>query len=341
MSRMSRIFYQQASLISKPLGSFSRASGSESSGTADSEAEEEYRQQQLDLSRNLEQPDMPQDEAGSEEEEEEEEEEETYDDQPQELPPSRTPLHYETRPHSSNSSNRYRTPAGSMLMSPPPDQRMPPPHFEVTSAFAPPLPYPQQPLQPGSYPETVRESPQYQYRPSQYNHTPRPASRPVLERAVENVQAHLAALTERIETLETRLASRSLPTISPKGGTNSPRWFAGQASPNGGEGPRWDLEDLGLWSTVLVPLSQWLRRAREWSIFFARDENRSPAKLIIRRLLLDVSFFVFVVAIIGALWRRSGVRRREIHSALVVLGRALVGSRPAQAQITRAVKQTM
>ncbi|KAH6915174.1 acyl CoA binding protein-domain-containing protein [Coprinopsis sp. MPI-PUGE-AT-0042] len=320
--------------------SFSRASGSESSGTADSEPEEEHEQQQLHLSRHLEQPDLSQDEAGSGSEEGEEEKE-TYDEQPRELPPPRTPLHYENRPRSSNSTQRYRTPAGSLLMSPPPDQRLPSTHYETTSAFAPPLPYPQQPLHPGSYPETVRESPQYQYRPSQYNQPSRPASRPILERAVENVQAHLAALTERIETLETRLASRSQTAISPKGGTNSPRWFASQTSPNGGDGPRWDLEDLGLWSTVLVPLSRWLQRARDWSVFFARDENRSPAKLIVRRLLLDVSFFVFVVAIVGSLWRKSGVRRREIRTALVVLGRALVGSQPAGREVTRAVNKTV
>jgi len=70
-------------------------------------------------------------------------------------------------------------------------------------------------------------------------------------------------------------------------------------------------------------------------VFFARDENRSPAKLIVRRLLLDVSFFVFVVAIIGSLWRRSGVRRREIRTALIVLGRAMVGTQPTGRDVAR------
>jgi len=37
---------------------------------------------------------------------------------------------------------------------------------------------------------------------------------------------------------------------------------------------------------------------------------------------------VCVVALIGALWRRSGVRRREVKAALVILWRAIVGSKP-------------
>jgi hypothetical protein len=48
--------------------------------------------------------------------------------------------------------------------------------------------------------------------------------------------------------------------------------------------------------------------------------------MIVRRLIFDVSFLVCVVAVIGAVWRRSGVRRREVKAALVVLWRALIGS---------------
>lgn len=41
---------------------------------------------------------------------------------------------------------------------------------------------------------------------------------------------------------------------------------------------------------------------------------------------MDLSFLVCVVAIIKAVWKRSGVRRREVKAALVVLWRAIVGS---------------
>jgi len=59
--------------------------------------------------------------------------------------------------------------------------------------------------------------------------------------------------------------------------------------------------------------------------------------IIIRRLCLDVSFLVCVVALIGALWRKSGVRRREVKAALVVLWRAIVGSKPQRSLVDQGV----
>lgn len=47
--------------------------------------------------------------------------------------------------------------------------------------------------------------------------------------------------------------------------------------------------------------------------------------IIIRRLCLDVSFLLCVIAVVGAIWRKSGNRRREVRAALVVLWRAVVG----------------
>ncbi|EAU84611.2 hypothetical protein CC1G_00130 [Coprinopsis cinerea okayama7 len=328
---------------------FSKSPGSETSGTTDSEVGDMHTGQPQ-IHWRLGQPHASQDE-----EEETGSEEDETDDEARDLPPSRTPIHYDhNRPQSSHSVHRYRTPAGSLLMGTPPAEHQRVPHaqplpgFETTSAFATPpppthapFPHPQPPSH-GSYPETIREreplhSPQttYPYRPGQYGPS-RPASRPTLERAIENVQAHLAALNERVENVETRLISRSHPSISPKGG-NSPRWFGGAGSPAGGRGPHWDIEELGLWSSVLVPLSRGLERVREWAVFFARDENRSPAMIIVRRLCLDVSFLVVVVAIIGSLWRRSGVRRREIRAALGVLWRALIGSKPPRAMAEKGI----
>jgi len=82
-----------------------------------------------------------------------------------------------------------------------------------------------------------------------------------------------------------------------------------------------------MWSLVLNPLSRGFDWARELAVFFARNENRTPSMIIIRRLVLDVSFLVCVVTMIGALWRKSGVRRREVKAALGVLWRAIIGGK--------------
>lgn len=269
---------------------------------------------------------------------------------------------YEHRPHSSMSSQqRYRTPlTGSMALSPPPQPRMqsqqPLPNFETPSAFAEPLP-----PTPANYPsgtqlfsgtpgynDTQRSqvaSPPHLHpsHPSYRPHQPvlgsfqgsnfsRPSSAVALERAVENVQAHLAALQERLETLEARaLAGSHTSGSSPRRGTvGSPvrglGLLGGRGSPNGlVPEPVWDIEDLGMWSVVLNPLSSALSALRSFAMFFARNENRSPSMVILRRLCLDVSFLVCVVGVIGALWRKSGMRRREVKAALLILWRAIVG----------------
>ncbi|TFK29216.1 ACBP-domain-containing protein [Coprinopsis marcescibilis] len=322
---------------------FTRTPGSGTSASTVSEEEVEYRQrQQLSQYHQAEDPSTSQDEdSGSDDDG-------SDTDEARDLPPPRAIQHHEPRPNSAHSAHRYRTPmAGSLLLSrslpnevP---QTQPLPGFETPSAFAPPSGYPQAGSHPTSYTETVREqrrSPQNAY-PSplsyrvghQSHYPPRPASRPTLESAIENVQAHLAALSERIETLETRVASRSQPSNSPRGPA-SPRWF-GRGSPT--QGPQWDIEDLGLWSTVLMPMTRGLDRIREWAVFFARDENRSPAKLIVRRLCLDVSFFVFVVVIIGSIWRKSGMRRREVRAALGILWHALAGTKPQRVMTERGI----
>jgi hypothetical protein len=94
---------------------------------------------------------------------------------------------------------------------------------------------------------------------------------------------------------------------------------------------------MGLWSLVLNPLSRGVDQVKEWAILFSRDETRSPAKTIIRRLALDVSFLLVVLAVIRALWRRSGVRRREVKSALVILWKALIGASGARSSHHRSM----
>lgn len=256
------------------------------------------------------------------------------------------------RPQSSLSSQRYRTPmAASLVISPPPTQRIPNnqplPTFDTPSAFAEPSPASSvsYPLTASSYARELLSSSRgemetptrlfpahHQYRgqtpsrPGQYGPI-RPASRLALEHAVENVQAHMAALAERLESLETLMnLSRSHVSHSPRAiGSPSGR---GLGSPNSRRSPHWDIDDLGLWSLVLNPLSRGLDALRELASFFAQNENQSPTSIIVRRLCLDVSFLVTVVAVIRTLWRRSGARRRDVRAALVVLWRAILGTKP-------------
>ncbi|PPR02477.1 hypothetical protein CVT24_002026 [Panaeolus cyanescens] len=255
----------------------------------------------------------------------------------------------ENRPQSSLSSNRYRTPlAGSLAMSPPPlQQRLPSqqplPGFETPSAFGEAIPHQFSHGQSFADPRGDMVSPPHLYPGHPSYHTPqpytvRPPSAMALERAVESVQAHLAALTERLETLESRsfTLSRSNLANSPRKSGHSPNW--GRGSPNHAiDGPYWDLDDMGMWSMVLNPMSRGLEKMKEWATFFARNENRSPSMIIIRRLCLDVSFLVCVVAVLGALWRKSGVRRREVKAALVILWRAIVGHKSQASLVERGI----
>lgn len=274
------------------------------------------------------------------------------------------------RPHSSHSTNRYQTPISGSLLSQTPlggsihhsiPETQPLPTFETPSAFpAPPststpISVYNAPATPGLHvpnynPTTRMEG--YGYRTHSQSVPPpgqagypgpvRPASRITLERALEGVQAHLAALTERLEVLESR--SPHSPSSSIQGTPKRASYFY-EGSPSGsgrlpGRGsprPAWDLSDLGMWSYVLNPISRIISFLHKLAIFFARDENRSPTKVIIRRLCLDVSFLVCVVAVIATIWRKSGVRRREVKAALVVLWRAIVGDRPPRGLQDRGV----
>ena len=238
--------------------------------------------------------------------------EEELDDQPRELPlmnMARTPL--ENRPPSSLSSQRYRTPlAGSFVMSPSlrdyvPTQQ-PLPGFESPSAFAeaPPL---------RCY-DTAGSIPQDQQHGNDNT----------LEGSVERLQIQLAAVTERLGSLESRsLLSNFDPPMTQ--GVRLSSWYSGQGGVQSGA-PQWDIDDLGLWSLVLNPFSRGLLRLRELAIFLARNDHRSPSMTIVRRLCLDVSFLLTVVIILRGLWIRSGVRRREVKVALIILWRAIVGS---------------
>lgn len=151
-----------------------------------------------------------------------------------------------------------------------------------------------------------------------------------MERSVERLQTQLAAVTERLGTLESRSLIFSKSQLGPPmplgAGTSS--WLSGQGGtqPSAFDAPQWDIDDLGMWSLILNPLSRGIVRLREVAIFFARNEHRSPSMTIVRRLCLDVSFLLSVITIVRGLWIRSGVRRREVKIALIILWRAIVGS---------------
>ena len=159
----------------------------------------------------------------------------------------------------------------------------------------------------------------------------RQGSRQTLERAVENVQSHLAALSERLETLEISRSSIRPRAGNSSGGSNSPNQFGPSSSPGA---LVFDLDDMGLWSLVLQPLVRLLASVRGVAAFLAVNENRSPTFVVIRRLFLDLSFVLAVLAIAKVGWRRSGLRRKEIYIALGVLWRAVVGGRTGRVRTT-------
>ncbi|CAL1701548.1 unnamed protein product [Somion occarium] len=273
------------------------------------------------------------------------------------------------RPQSSLSSHRYRTPMASMLMTPPAHNMhvpsaQPMPSFETPSAFegrldSPSIPSSAYPTPTVSYPGNLSHSSRTDlmsppnpypahpgYRPPfvgrpyslQSGAVPRPASRPVLERAIESVQVHLAALTERIEILE-GLAHRSTASLSSHASARSPGRAGDRGSPAGGtdnDNP-WDFDDMGMWAFVLKPLSRILAMFEQLRGFLARNENRSPTLVVIRRLFLDISFLLCVLAIAKLAWRRSGMRRKEVYAALGGLWRAILGHRRPRVLVDKAV----
>ncbi|EIW61778.1 ACBP-domain-containing protein [Trametes versicolor FP-101664 SS1] len=271
------------------------------------------------------------------------------------------------RPQSSLSSRRYRTPmAGSLLIPSSPPMNVPAtqphPGFQTQSAFgesAASLPSSAYPTTSVSYPEQIPHSssvdpqdfvrggyrppsqPQYRTYGGSTVPPPRPASLPLLERAVESVQVHLAAITERLETLES-LLHHSTASLSPAGpGPRSPGLLAGRGSPSGGGarggGVRWDVDDMGMWTLVLHPLARALRLFKQLAAFLANGEGRSPTFVVVRRLFLDISFVLCFLALVKAGWRRSGVRRKEVVAALRGLWRAILGQQGRRHMVERGV----
>ncbi|KAJ8522951.1 hypothetical protein ONZ45_g517 [Pleurotus djamor] len=342
----------------------SRSANSESSGSTVSD-DAPTPAQYLRASHQLPQgnPQFPNNEESSDAESEEEVEEESQA-VARTLEPN-PPQAYTRRPQSSLSSHRYRTPmAGSLAISPPPipvnltPSSQPLPTYETPSAFVDPHHSAPSSIYPstssyGQFSQSSRAGfaspPPAQAHPSHpayRNHTSsvparpygpvRPASRVAIESALDVVQSHLTALSERLETLESLSynPSRSRISMSPRGNISP----YGRRSPDDGEdSSSWDINDMGLWSIVLSPVAHGVRKLKTAANFFVRNEERSPSAIIIRRLCLDVSFLLFVLAIVRAIWRKSGVRRQEVRVALKVLWHALIGTKKQRVMAEKGV----
>jgi len=277
----------------------------------------------------------------------------------QSLAPSAYAAGHLNRPQSSASVHRYRTPMASMLLSPPPvSMSVPPsqprPQYETPSAYAghvtPQIPapsYPPMTSYSGEYPQSSRtdlvSSPPTQY-PMQplYRSTSRQQfSRPFplhgsaagQQSEHDDMQLRIRVLEERLERLEFTLP-RSTSSLLSNGRGRSPR---GAMSPHGvADGP-WDVEHMGMWAVVLNPLSSLLARFRQLMEFLAYNPDRSPGLLVVRRLFLDISFFLCLLALVKLSWRRSGVRRKEVLHALRGVWWAIVGRRPPKILLDKAV----
>ncbi|KAF8558804.1 hypothetical protein OG21DRAFT_983617 [Imleria badia] len=264
------------------------------------------------------------------------------------------------RPLSSMSfSSRYKTPLTSSfaLTSPPPRRTSVPPmqplpNFETPSAFADPqtatsLPTSSTYTSSASYaapsssaPQIQSAEPSYRSHPTTSRHSSatvahlRPPSRALfvsLEHAVENMQAHLAALTERIDTLESSLTTHPHPPAQIST-SHSSRTSSGCGSPADSQtiaqAFEWDVDDMGLWTLVLKPLLRNLSSLQHFLVFFLRGgQDRSPVLIIVRRLCLDISFVMVVLGLLRTVWVKTGTRRREVGAALTILWGAVTGRR--------------
>jgi len=256
------------------------------------------------------------------------------------------------RPHSSLSTDRYRTPGtSSTLMSPPGVPSSQPQGLETFSAFGEPSiaslssypqPYTEQPVPRG--PASPPSQSAYRRPPSARPHALSAAglpyhspSRLALERAIESVQTQLAALSERIEMMESHSLGTQVFGLSPGPSRSSPT-FAGGSSPSGARDViPWNFDELGLWAIVFKALARVSVSLREVAIFLSNNEGHSPTFLILRRLFLDLSFILCTLKLIKTVWRRTDVRRRAVSAAMQALWWAIVGKTPPRNMADRGI----
>ncbi|KAG8683856.1 hypothetical protein FRC11_012976, partial [Ceratobasidium sp. 423] len=220
----------------------------------------------------------------------------------------------------------------------------PQPRYAAPSAFAPlaqqhaALAFsPQQPthpLHPAYHPHMPPDvMAPYQGHPHPaYQDPPRSRSPPRgttsmgLERAIVDIQASLAALRERMESIEQ--GGSFVSSYSSHNRQSPPR----RHSPLHPMLPfNLDPRSFGAWSVILTPIARSVVSARR----MLQVIRRNPTMIIIRRLMLDISFLLALLAVIRACWRRFGGRRREVISALSGIWIALVNGGQAPARRER------
>lgn len=250
------------------------------------------------------------------------------------------------RPQSSLSNHRYRTPgASSALLSTPGVPASQPQGLETLSAFGEPST-----AALSTYEQVIprdvaslHNQPIHRRPPSARPHalsaaglSHRPPSRIALERAIESMQTQLAALSERIEMME----SHSLitqPSGSPGPSRSSPTSARG-GSPNGTRDViPWSFDEMGLWAIVLKASARMLKSLREFAMFLSNTEGRSPTFVVLRRLFLDISFILCTLTLIKTMWRKTGVRRRAVNAAIRALWWAIIGRTPARDMADRGI----
>lgn len=94
---------------------------------------------------------------------------------------------------------------------------------------------------------------------------------------------------------------------------------------------------MGMWSLILKPLFRVVALFERLMDFLAHNENRTPTLVVVRRLFLDISFVLVMLALFRALWKKSGIRRRKVLFALRGLWSAIIGSETPRVLIDRAV----
>jgi len=251
------------------------------------------------------------------------------------------------RPQSSLSNHRYRTPgASSALLSTPAVPALQPQGLETLSAFGEPST-----ASLSTYEQVVsrdvaslHNQPIHRRPPSARPHalsatglSHRPPSRLALERAIESMQTQLAALSERIEVMESHSLITQPLGPSPGPSRSSPT-FARGGSPNGARDViPWDFNEMGLWAIVLKASARMLKSLREFAIVLSNTEGRSPTFVVLRRLFLDLSFILCALTLIKTIWRKTGVRRRAVNAAMRALWWAIIGRAPTRDMADRGI----
>jgi len=171
---------------------------------------------------------------------------------------------------------------------------------------------------PGRTPQTARSPMPTSTVPHASSSSLPGSNRPPLERAVENMQASIAALHERMEALERYAAvGRGRGSVSASSLHDSRRW-SGHISPSGRpHSGEWDASNMGFWSLLLQPLAR-LQHNLQYLVDFLTNpdaKTMGPLLMIVRRLLLDASFVMFVGWVLRLGWRGTQDWRKDILEA--------------------------